>query len=41
MTRLDLGFRALAHKFHPDKGGSCDAMRRLNEARERLRGMLR
>jgi hypothetical protein len=39
---LDAGFKALAVKLHPDKqGGSTEAMRQLNAAREKLRGMLR
>jgi hypothetical protein len=31
------GYRALAAKMHPDKGGSAEAMARLNKARDRLR----
>jgi hypothetical protein len=34
---IDLGFKALATKLHPDKGGSPDAMVRLNEVRDRLK----
>jgi ParB-like chromosome segregation protein Spo0J len=33
---VDTGYRTLARKFHPDKGGSTDDMARLNEARRRL-----
>ena len=35
---IDIGFKALAAKFHPDKrGGSRDAMTRLNLVRARLK----
>jgi hypothetical protein len=34
---IDIGFKALASKFHPDKGGSRDAMSRLNRVRYRLK----
>jgi hypothetical protein len=34
---IDIGFRALASKLHPDKGGSRDAMARLNRVRSRLK----
>jgi hypothetical protein len=35
---IDIGFKALASKFHPDKrGGSRDAMTRLNLVRARLK----
>jgi Protein of unknown function (DUF3102) len=33
---IDLGYRALATRLHPDRGGSRDAMRRLNRVREEL-----
>jgi len=33
---VEAGFRALSHKFHSDKGGSDDAMRRLDEVRKIL-----
>lgn len=33
---IDLGFRALATRLHPDRGGSKDAMARLNRVREQL-----
>jgi hypothetical protein len=31
---VDLGYRALATKLHPDRGGSKDAMVRLNRVRQ-------
>ena len=34
---IDIGYKALATKLHPDKGGSRDAMARLNTVRNRLR----
>lgn len=34
---IDIGFKALATKLHPDKGGSREAMSRLNRVRDRLR----
>jgi hypothetical protein len=34
---IDIGFKALAAKLHPDKGGSREAMSRLNEVRNRLK----
>jgi hypothetical protein len=34
---IDIGYKALAMKLHPDKGGSQDAMARLNLVRNRLR----
>jgi Protein of unknown function (DUF3102) len=34
---VDLGYRALATRLHPDRGGSKDAMSRLNLVREELR----
>lgn len=34
---IDIGYKALATKLHPDKGGSRDAMARLNRVRDRLR----
>lgn len=37
---IDIGYRALAAKFHPDRGGSHDAMARLNKARTLLKGVL-
>lgn len=33
---IDIGYKALAVKLHPDRGGSKDAMRRLNRVREEL-----
>jgi hypothetical protein len=35
---IDIGYKALASKLHPDKGGSRDAMARLNAVRDRLKG---
>lgn len=34
---IDIGFRALAEKLHPDKGGSAEAMTRLNRVRDLLK----
>lgn len=34
---IDIGYKALATKLHPDKGGSRDAMARLNQVRDRLK----
>ena len=33
---IDIGYKALATKLHPDKGGSRGAMARLNHVRDRL-----
>jgi hypothetical protein len=38
---VDVGFKLLSTKFHPDRrGGSADAMRRLNAARALLKSYL-
>lgn len=34
---IDIGYKALATKLHPDRGGSRDAMARLNQVRDRLK----
>lgn len=34
---IDIGYKVLATKLHPDTGGSAEAMARLNRVRERLR----
>jgi hypothetical protein len=34
---IDIGYKALATKLHPDKGGSREAMMRLNEVRSWLK----
>lgn len=34
---VDLGYRALATRLHPDRGGSKDAMTRLNRVRDELK----
>lgn len=34
---IDLGYKALATRLHPDRGGSRDAMRRLNRVRDELK----
>lgn len=34
---IDIGYRALATKLHPDRGGSKDAMARLNRVRDDLK----
>lgn len=37
---IDIGFKALATEFHPDKpGGSKDAMSRLNRVRDKLKSV--
>jgi hypothetical protein len=38
LSLIDIGFKALAAKLHPDKGGSREAMIRLNRVRELLQG---
>lgn len=34
---IDIGYKVLARTLHPDKGGSRDAMARLNSVRDRLK----
>ena len=34
---IDIGFKVLARELHPDKGGSREAMARLNRVRNRLK----
>ena len=34
---VDIGYRALATRLHPDRGGSKDAMARLNRVRDELK----
>ena len=34
---IELGYRALATRLHPDRGGSRDAMARLNIVRDELK----
>jgi hypothetical protein len=36
---IDIGFKALALRLHPDRGGSREAMRRLNRVRDELIGV--
>lgn len=36
---IDIGYKALARKLHPDAGGSRDGMRRLNRVRDELNGL--
>jgi hypothetical protein len=36
---IDVGFKELAMKYHPDKGGTQAEMVRLNEVRRRLRNV--
>jgi hypothetical protein len=38
---IDIGYKALATKLHPDKGGSREAMTRLNQVRQMLKGLVR
>jgi hypothetical protein len=33
---IDIGYKALATRLHPDRGGSKDAMSRLNDLRAQL-----
>lgn len=38
---IDIGYRALATKLHPDKGGkNGDGMQRLNRVRDNLKGLV-
>jgi hypothetical protein len=34
---INIGHKTLATELHPDKGGSCEAMSRLNAIRNRLK----
>jgi hypothetical protein len=34
---IEIGFKVLAKELHPDRGGSRDAMTRLNRVRDRLK----
>jgi Protein of unknown function (DUF3102) len=36
---IDVGFKALATRLHPDKGGPKEAMARLNRVRDELKGV--
>lgn len=36
---IDIGFKALATRLHPDRGGSKEAMARLNRVRAELKGV--
>lgn len=38
---IDSGYRAVAMKLHPDKGGSAEAMKELNSIREALKVLAR
>jgi len=38
---IDIGYKVLATKLHPDKGGSAAAMSRLNRAKTELKGCIR
>jgi hypothetical protein len=35
---IDIGYKVLASKLHPDKGGSSEAMARLNKVKSLLKG---
>lgn len=37
---IDIGYKVLATKLHPDHGGSREAMSRLNEVRRRLKAAI-
>ncbi len=37
---VDIGYKALAQKLHPDKGGSKEAMSRLSDVRKRLNSVI-
>ena len=34
---IDIGYKGLAFELHPDKGGSAEAMARLNKVRQLLK----
>jgi len=36
---IDIGWKALATRLHPDRGGSAQAMRRLNRVRDELKSV--
>lgn len=36
---VDAAYRALAKKYHPDKGGDTETMKRINLAYQQIRGM--
>jgi hypothetical protein len=36
---IDIGFKAMATRLHPDRGGSKEAMRRLNRVRDELKSV--
>jgi len=36
---IDIGYKALATRLHPDRGGSKDAMTRLNRVRDELKAV--
>jgi hypothetical protein len=36
---VDIGYKALATRLHPDRGGSKEAMARLNRVRQELKGV--
>jgi hypothetical protein len=40
MRLIDIGYKVLATKLHPDKGGSREAMARLNKVRDILKGAI-
>jgi hypothetical protein len=37
---IDTGYKVLATRLHPDKGGSHEGMARLNRARDILKGAI-
>ena len=37
---IGIGYKVLASKLHPDKGGSAEAMARLNKVRDILKGAI-
>jgi hypothetical protein len=37
---IDIGYKVLATQLHPDRGGSPDAMARLNRVRDRLKAAI-
>lgn len=37
LQMIDVGYKALATRLHPDRGGSRDAMARLNDVRDQLK----
>jgi len=41
LQMIDAGYKALASKLHPDKGGSPEAVMRLNQVRDLVKAPFR